>query len=194
MRWSAILWIIVMAAGMGVPRTAGAQVYKWRDGNGVTHYASKPGDAQAQMADLPRITRADVKLPATGLPSCGKHGGMDCQAGADVDGSVICVDGFKDATARYRFHCKSPKLEISEITDRTPEGTFKAVVRNAKAVAAGNVSLFFTRPDGKEVPLEGPSQVKPFGMGEFVLDKADAEGLVEKPLVTQFRLVCSNCP
>jgi hypothetical protein len=157
-------------------------VYKWQDENGVVHYTSKAGKAGAKAADLPPITRGEMKL------------GVDCAAGADVDGSVICGDGFKDATARYRFHCNSPKLLVADVSNRTAEGDFKVVLRNAKAVAAVKVALFFERPDKREVPLDGPGEVKPFGAAEFTLAKADTEGLANKPLPTQFRIVCSNCP
>ena len=174
--------------------SANAEVFKWKDDNGVVHYSSKRNSEQARPADLPHITRADVKIPTSGLESCSKHGGIDCQAGSDTDGSVICVDGFTGASTRYRFHCNTPKLSISEVSDRTPKGTYKIALRNAKPVAANKVSLFFQRPDGKEVPLSGPSEVEPFGTAEYVLDKADAEGLVNKPSTSKIRLVCSNCP
>jgi len=164
------------------------------DAKGVVHYSSKPIDGQAQPAKLPRITRADMKLPGVTLSSCGKHGGIDCSAGADVDGSVICVDGFRDATARYRFHCNMAKLVVSEVKDKTPDGRYTVVIRNSASVAAGKVAVFFTRPDRKEVPLDGPASIKPLGVGEYVLDKTDAEGLLEKPKQSQLRVVCSNCP
>ena len=188
------LCIIVALTLLAKVSIAGAEVYKWQDDNGVVHYSSKPTSEAAQPADLPHITRADVSIPSSGLVSCSKHGGIDCQAGPDPDGSVICMDGFTGATTRYRFHCNTPKLSISEVSDQTPEGTYKVAVRNAKAVKANKVSLFFERPDGKEVPLNGPAEVEPFGAAEYVLDKVDAEGLSSKPTIANLRLACSNCP
>lgn len=35
--------------------------------------------------------------------ACSGHNGVDCAAGADSDGSVICVDGWKGSSAQY--HC-----------------------------------------------------------------------------------------
>ncbi|NLF24690.1 MAG: DUF4124 domain-containing protein [Deltaproteobacteria bacterium] len=185
--------VVVLILMMGVS-IADAEVYKWQDSNGVVHYSSKPTSQEAKPATLPKITRADVGIPSSGLVSCAKHGGIDCQAGPDMDGSVICMDGFTGATTRYRFHCSTPKLSISEVSDKTPEGTYKVVLRNAKAVKANQVSLFFERPDGKEVPLNGPAEVEPFGAAEYVLDKVDAEGLSSKPTIANLRFTCSNCP
>lgn len=34
--------------------------------------------------------------------ACSNHGGVNCSAGPDTDGSVICNDGWKDSTITYR--------------------------------------------------------------------------------------------
>lgn len=33
--------------------------------------------------------------------ACSYHGGVDCSAGADYDGSVICNDGWSDSSVGY---------------------------------------------------------------------------------------------
>lgn len=33
--------------------------------------------------------------------ACSHHGGVDCSAGADSDGSVICSDGWRDSSVSY---------------------------------------------------------------------------------------------
>ena len=34
--------------------------------------------------------------------ACSYHGGVNCSAGADWDGSVICNDGWRDSSVKYR--------------------------------------------------------------------------------------------
>lgn len=34
--------------------------------------------------------------------ACSGHGGVNCSAGPDSDGSVICVDGFRDSSVQYQ--------------------------------------------------------------------------------------------
>ena len=36
--------------------------------------------------------------------ACSSHGGVNCSAGADSDGSVICVDGWRDSSVTYQCH------------------------------------------------------------------------------------------
>ncbi len=36
--------------------------------------------------------------------ACSGHGGVDCAAGPDSDGSVICMDGWKGSSVAYQCH------------------------------------------------------------------------------------------
>lgn len=38
---------------------------------------------------------------------CSHHGGVDCSLGADVDGSVICSDGWKNSLCFHLRLCNS---------------------------------------------------------------------------------------
>ncbi len=38
--------------------------------------------------------------------ACSGHGGVDCSAGADTDGSVICIDGWKNSSVQYNTMVK----------------------------------------------------------------------------------------
>lgn len=168
-------------------------VYKWEDANGVVHYSSKSPSPDAKPAELPRIMRAEVKLTDMKIVSCSAHGGVNCQAGADADGSVICLDGFTGATQRYRFTCNAPKLSVTQITD-LPEGGYSIFVRNSKSVTANSIGLFVRDEAGKELKLRGPGEIEGFGTGEFLLEKKDSEALKAKPSLDQVRLTCANCP
>jgi len=168
-------------------------IYKWTDDAGVTHYSSKSDATSAQPAKLPPITRGEVKLAKKLLISCQQHGGINCQAGADSDGSVICYDGFKQASARYRFSCSSPKLEITEVSDPMPDGRFSVFVRNSKSVSASKPALYY-KPEGqREVRLEGPEEIEAFGMAEFKFQAVNADIPDGKVSLTQLNITCANC-
>ena len=171
-----------------------AEVYKWEDAQGKVHYTSKPPSPDAKPAKLPPITRGDVKLAPVKLVSCDQRGGVNCQLGPDVDGSVICYDGFREASARFRFTCSSPKLEVTDISELTPEGSFVVYVRNAKSVAAAKPIVTFTGSANKEIQLIGPQEIAPFGMGEFVFQPPLGAKLAKKPSHEQLVVACANCP
>ena len=169
-------------------------VYKWQDKQGVIHYSSKAGQSDAKPADLPKIMRAEVKLPKAALKSCSDHGGINCQAGTDKDGSVICFDGFREASARFRFSCSSPKLEIADISEPDPTGVFTVYVRNSSSVKASTPALILRPGDGKEFQLQGPQDIDPLGMGEFVFKPESNETLKDKVTLAQLDISCANCP
>lgn len=179
-----------------LPATAFADgVYKWEDRNGVVHYSSKPVSADAKPAELPKIMRGEAKLASQPLVSCKEHGGINCQAGPDSDGSVICYDNFKEASPRYRFSCNSPKLEITDVSDWDAQGNFKVYVRNANAVAASVPTVLFKPENAPEVKLDGPGEVDPFGLAEFDFKKGDKQlALRGKVTIAQLTLNCANCP
>ena len=169
-------------------------VYKWTDATGKIHYSTKPPNDKVKPIDLPRITRAEVKLPSTKLQSCQDHGDIDCQAGSDTDGSVICHDGFREAAARYRFTCNSPKLEIADLSDVNPDGSFSVFVRNTKGIAANNLALLFKTKERSELKLTGPETIEAYGVAEFTYNPKTLGALKAKPRKAQLKVTCSNCP
>lgn len=175
--------------------TADEQVYTWVDESGVTHFSTKATNEKAQVAELPQIMRAEVKIDIPDIASCADHGGVDCQAGSDSDGSVICFDGFKGASARFRFHCSTPKLDISDISEVNEQGEFRVFVRNSKPVKAENPSMFFKMEDGIEAELKGPDSIEAFGIAEFLFEPAgEMSGKLTKvPAEVDMRLTCANC-
>lgn len=170
------------------------RVYKWTDENGAVHYSNKAGSPEAKVAKLPEITRGDYKVVPPKIPTCQNHGGIDCEAGPDSDGSVICQDGFTEALTRFAFNCKSPKLGIADVTDINPEGGFSVFVRNTKSVAALNPALFLKLESGPEIKLAGPEQIEPYGIGEFLFTPKDDQVVTTKPTIANLQLTCANCP
>ncbi len=170
-------------------------MYKYQDADGVIHYSNKPMKG-GKPVQLPQIMKGEVKLTSQKLISCDKHGGINCQAGSDSDGSVICYDGFREASPRFRFSCNSAKLEISDVSDPREDGSFTVFVRNAKSVAASKTALRYKPEGGREVKLNGPSEIEPFGVAEFVYEpavKAKEGEMLNKPTLAQLDVICANC-
>lgn len=179
-----------------LPGIASAEsVYKSTETSGVPMYTSKPKGSEAKPADLPPIMKAEVKLSDKELSTCTNHGGINCKAGPDEDGSVVCYDGFKAAVTRYRFSCTTPKLEITEISELTREGTFKVVVRNLQAIDAKTPKITF-KPDTstETVTLKGPDLIEAYGVGEFIYSPYADIKLYKSPDAGLLDITCANCP
>ena len=177
-----------------VPLKTFAEVYTWTDEKGVTHYSTTKENNSAKPAELPKITRGEVKLADSMLESCLDHGGIDCTMGPDEDGSVICQDGFRDAAARFLFNCKTTKIVLSDISDLNETGKFSIFYRNKKAVLAKNVIVKYIPKDGTEIILEGPKNIQPYEVAEYVLDGMYLVNKESKPQKSDFVLICENCP
>ena len=171
------------------------QIYQWVDQSGVTHFTNRPQPG-LKPAPLARISRGDFKLARPNLSSCDSHGGVNCDAGADQDGSAICHDGFKQAITRFSYACNAPSLTLADISELKPDGQFSDFVRNKKPVKAQKPLVTF-RPDLKsdvEHVLFGPAEIESFGMGEFVFRPAPGDKLSRKPTLAQMTVTCENCP
>ncbi|RME61673.1 MAG: DUF4124 domain-containing protein [Candidatus Dadabacteria bacterium] len=174
------------------------KIYKWTDKDGVVHYSSKKpkGVETAKPAKLPKITKADIKVPSVVSTSCKHHGGIDCEAGADKDGSVICRDGYRDSLARFQFMCSSPKLLLDNISKLDETGSFSVTVRNKRGVKAEGVNVYYVYKDGK-VLLKGPKEISSFGAAQFSFDPSSVENphlnLKRKPSKGDIKITCLNC-
>jgi len=169
------------------------EIYKWVAPDGVVHYSSKKEEPKAKLADLPIISKGDFKVGAVTGVTCDKHGGINCEVGADIDGSVICFDGHTEASARYTFHCSSPKLRISDISDPDQRGKVSVYVRNEKSIPAKDPSVVYTNTEGGRIKLKGPKELPPFEMAEFTMHSAVLAKLGQKPEYSQFEVSCKNC-
>ena len=188
-----ILLLLAVIMSVSALSAQADNVYRWIDKDGMAHYSSKPPTKDAKPADLPPLLREGAKPVKAALVSCDKHGGINCQAGADNDGSVICYDGFAEASARFRFTCNSPKLQISEISELAPDGHFTVTVRNTKSVQADKPVVALSLPDGEKVSLAGPSKIEPYGNGDFVYKPSSKIVLSAKAKIEQIEVNCFNC-
>ncbi len=172
---------------------AEGKVYKQTGPGGSVTYTSKPKTADAKPAELPEIMREKGKLTPKDLKSCASRGGINCEAGPDADGSVICFDGFTEATARYHFSCKTTKLEVAEISTGGTNGALSVSVRNRKSVAATAPTVHLNLKTGERLELVGPSEIPAFGAAEFILESAAAEKVKGKPEKSAVEVSCLNC-
>ena len=169
-------------------------IYRQINKDGSITYSSKSPSPAAPPADLPLLQRSPIgKDPKEKtIQSCRQHGGVDCHAGADTDGSVVCLDGFTAAVERFLFSCSEAKLRIAEISALGTDGGFSVFVRNEKSVTAQVPKLFWKANDSEEILLEGPTEIAAFELGEFKFVPA---GKVElrSPKRAQLRVSCQNC-
>lgn len=186
---------IALIVGLSLSRSAQAQVYEWTDPSGVRHFSSQKRGEQFKKADLPPIHREKASKVAAkkGAPdektltSCQNHGGIDCQSGPDGDGSVVCVDGFREAAAPFRFFCFMPKLAISEIVTSGEADKFSVIVRNESGVAATKPVI--TLPSSSGSPkISGPDEIPPREVGEFIVT-----GTSSVPQTGEVLVGCQNC-
>jgi Domain of unknown function (DUF4124) len=182
-------------------RVQAAPIYKWTDESGNVHYSSAAKDKRAKEAALPEIMRGESKVPASQLVSCKDHGGINCQIGPDKDGSVICGDGFTEAVQRYRFSCSAPKLEIYQISEKQPDGSYSVFVRNSRSVTAKNAVLALKIRDDVSVNLDGPKEIEAHGVGEYKYSWDKAKTVIgqnieqfNRPTLEKLDLNCQNCP
>ena len=192
----ALLLAGLICAGMAIYPEHGTadEVYRWEGPDGVIHYSTTPQDSSARPAELPRITRGRLSLQAKAQDTCQNHGDINCQAGADVDGSVICTDGYLDAATRYRFYCNSPKLQIADIGEMQPNGDFSILVRNSKSVAAQKPELILRLNQMTAgVVLKGPDKIDPFAEEEFMYRASEFGALAKKLEPSQITIACNNC-
>ena len=174
-----------------------ADIYKWTDPKtGAVYYSTKQGDKEAKAVDLPPLLREKRKgyksiQPNKELKSCVNHGGINCQAGPDGDGSVLCYDGFKDASPRFRFSCSSAKLSVTEVSPTNENGSFTVTVRNETSIKAVGAKVLLTSVEGTSISGTGPENIEPLAIAEFEFKTSLPSG--KKPAISQFFAKCNNC-
>jgi|AACY02.16.fsa_nt_gi hypothetical protein len=191
-------------------------IYKWTDEEGRVRFSTTKPSASATPADLPTISRQDLdkrieNLRSKADSSCVRHGGIDCTAGPDTDGSVICANGFKGAILPYRFRCLEVRLEVTQLTildeeqqirsefsiDQKAEepsqitaatGNLHLALRNVSDVTATAVQVRFGE-QGQGGKFEGPQEIEPYAIADYILPLSPQ--LKGKTL--SYLIRCRNC-
>lgn len=168
---------------------------------------------------MPQITKHDLDkqiadLKASTPKTCEQHGGIDCAAGPDTDGSVLCFDGFREAAIPFDIDCLQAKLQVAPITvsdggdfekpfARLKESDIRDLspyelrisLRNITAIKAQNISVHVAVFDAGTITLNGPAEIEPYDVGEYRLTLSDIG-----PKLSHYRLMrstftveCENC-
>ena len=182
-------------------------IYKWIDSEGKVYFSNQPRSASDRPAKLPEIQREDIdrriqKLEEETPKNCFSHGGVDCSAGADADGSVICLDGYREAVLPFRFSCLEAKLVFQEQTwgdeleeeeisvEKLQKNQLRVSFRNSSDVEAFDVQVRLFAGRRQLLALEGPQKVGPYGIAEYTSAPLDVDRR-EKGL--WLKLSCANC-
>lgn len=169
-----------------------AQIYKWVDEQGRTFYSSTKQEPKAELAKLPEIKRIKDAPLDQFKEGCKQHGGASCDRGSDADGSVICLDGFRDSPLPFRFACSSAKLALEELSAKGDKQ--KILVKNGSGVQGKSVAVKVSLSDGNHIFAVGSQTVEPHSLEEFEIPLKDlklAPGakLAEKDV----QITCANC-
>ncbi len=176
-----------------------AKIYKWTDQNGKVHFSTTPSSKKAKTAPLPEIKKENYekkigKIKSNTPKNCSTHNGIDCEAGPDSDGSVICNDGYRNAVLPFRFKCLEAKLKVASL--EVEQKQINLTLRNNSPVAAKAVRISisnnkFRRKQRKGLfQAEGPREVEPWSVAEYTMPLPP---LPDFGNGISYRIRCENC-
>ena len=183
-------------------------VFTWIDSEGNKHYSNSSNNQNSEKADLPKIEKQDIEerieeLKSVSNKTCINKGGINCEAKADTDGSVICMDGSKDSIENFRDMCSEVKLstEIYMPNKRSNKMLVRypivVKVRNNAAIEARNVKIelnvlkSLSSELREKLQLEGPSNIPQFGIAEYTFTgRSYDERILKKANINSY---CDNC-
>ena len=195
---------ILLCAKIGHAQSGSIFIEKRSDGTVV--YTDKPKDPLASvkldLTPLARYTPGTSELllsngakldPNQQPASCYAHGGTDCAAGPDSDGSVICSDGFRAVRARYNFNCRQVKLAVNNAHYDPQLRQLKVLVRNNSQVAANNVVVYIKQKSNSKVVSNIIEKIEPFGAGDFLFNNIILLDNFRDKIVDNLVVSCDNC-
>ena len=209
------LALSLLAALLPLRALVAEEIYRYVDKDGKEHFSTSPqtGSSKAQLPEVRRENFADriERVRSETPPNCDKRGGVDCARGADVDGSVICMDGFAGSTLAFETRCGVIRLQADaprvldtagqplDLTSRDAANAARSViltVRSLSALPAENVRVELTFPRLPNPLLaEGPATVDPYGFAEYTahLDPIRTYLTRENLKKLVIRVKCSKC-
>ncbi len=183
-------------------------VFKWVDDEGNIHYSNNSQDSQGTKAELPELEKSDFKdrleeLNSISNQTCIKRGGVNCEAGKDGDGSVICLDGYKDSSEEFQALCTEVRLQSSinlpenRSRKRLTIMPLTVIVRNNSAIIAEDVRVEVSLLKAlnlsvrEKLILEGSKNIPAFGISEYTFTgKTFDERILRKGNISTS---CKNC-
>lgn len=195
------------------------EIFKYVDKNGKVHFSTSPQSGGAK-AELPKVKKENFderlqRVRAETPPNCEKRGGIDCARGPDVDGSVVCLDGFSGSTLAFHSHCGTIRLQAdaprvldgagtlidAKVLHSVPSAadsakTVTMTLRSLSALPAEDVRVELTFPR-LPTPLqaEGPTTVDPYGFAEYTARLDPIRNYVTRENLRKLviRVKCSKC-
>lgn len=193
-----LILFTVLTAALSVLPDVSAQaspIYTSTDKHGRVTYSSKPSPSgKSTQLELREIMKGSA-VTQGGETGCSNHGGLNCISGADKDGSVICADGYRDASALFRYTCPLPHLELLSVTQKDGAPSALLVIRNSRSVDAISPAARIRSKSGPAVPLLGPPRLEGGGIGVFevTVPKGVLPGGSQKLLRNHLWITCGNC-
>lgn len=183
-------------------------VYTWTDEQGNVHYSNDANKENASKADLPQIEKQDFKEKIKDLQNlanqtCLNRGGVNCEAQKDVDGSVICMDGFTESAEMFDELCLEPRLSAEIIlppkkpNKKLSYYPIRVQVRNNTGIKAKGVTIsilllkHLSEESRYTLTLEGPQEIEPFGTLEYTYSGKNIEERILRK--GNIRIHCDNC-
>jgi len=214
--------VLLVAALFPFQYTQSEEIYRYTDGQGNVYYSTKPKNPGDQPAALPQIKKenlgerlADIKEDTP--VSCDNRGGVDCSAGSDSDGSVICSDGFRNSDVPFQLHCliaqlKVDRFELSDAKGETVPVTedfklptaslpkditaLELSLRNTSKIEAQGVSVTFYFPEiHRSFEATGPDSVPSYGVGDYTLPLSVLSNAIGswRTFKSRYKVYCTNC-
>lgn len=195
------------------------KIYRQVDAAGTVTYSTTELPNSEPANTLPEIQKENIdnrikNFLAVVPENCEKHGGIDCQAQADSDGSVICLDGYRDAELPYRFHCLEAFLQIFSFTLSNSEnrpitfnpskpfknqspaaGILQVSIRNNSNVEATGIKVFINKTWREKIHALGPEIVKPYEIQDYSFNVQDLKALERNFAINKgtIKIQCINC-
>lgn len=118
------------------------------------------GSNVATTAKLDSLKDMRASMDIAGIASCNKHQGADCEAGPDIDGSVICKDNFRAAVERYTSTCKYfEPVKVLSVSKKLLDGTYAVLLKNNTTNPQSEISLM-QKSSGKQMKFVGPEIIE----------------------------------
>lgn len=194
------------------------EVYQWTDESGRVHFTTAPSNTGTRPKSLPRVGRENIdqriKTIREQTPAnCEKHGGIDCAQGADADGSVVCLDGYREAILPFQFACMEARLQVEfsvvttegesphkrdlsrTVTDVHPARQLLLSVRNLSGVEAYGIIAEFLVGRRRTLRAEGPDRIPAFGNAGYSFDLTSLPDPLSRTQLEQAssQVRCTNC-
>ncbi|MFN8390501.1 MAG: DUF4124 domain-containing protein [Bdellovibrionota bacterium] len=202
---------------IGLRPAESQNVYQWTDGEGRVHYTTDPKVAgKGSQTALPPLQRENIDERIKAIKqqtpqNCVSHGGIDCTRGADEDGSVVCLDGYRDAVMRFNFECMEARLHadylvlsgseslpharnlIRKLAGRKPDG-LQLTLRNLSNVEAFDIKVSFVFGRRFTVKADGPEKLAPYGSADYILHWDDSQPrTIAEIEQSRYKVDCTNC-